>query len=200
MSIFIVRHGETNDNAMRRVQVPSSPLSERGKQQAKLLAARIAEYGVERIISSDFTRTQQTAFCVAELIEVAVETTPLLRERNFGELRGVLYSELEEDPFQPDYIPPEGESWSEFHDRVAQAWSMVAMLAAASNGNVLVVTHGLVCRSLVERQLMLPKDIESASLAGNTAFTEVDQNEPWAIRLLNCTAHISDSLTEGTPV
>ena len=43
-----------------------------------------------------------------------------------------------------------------FHARVADAWELVARVAAATDGNLAVVTHGLVCRALVDQHLALP--------------------------------------------
>lgn len=202
MSIFIARHGETDDNAERRIQMPSSPLSIIGNQQAELLAKRLASSGVTRIIASDYKRTQETASYTADLVGVDVELNSLFRERHFGDLRGQLYSDLSEDPFDLHYSPPNGESWGEFHERVASAWRAVTDVANQTEGNVLIITHGFVCRSLVEKQLTIPSDISSASLIGNTALTEVEHNEPWAVKVLNCTAHLSDveGLADEAPV
>src|SRR5437667_456679 len=42
MAIYLIRHGETDANAARVVQLPTVPLSERGRDQATRLAARLA--------------------------------------------------------------------------------------------------------------------------------------------------------------
>src|SRR5262249_2289334 len=60
---------------------------------------------------------------------------PLLQERNFGDLRGRTYSELGFDMFEPDYAPPNGETWPVFHERVDRAWARVQALAAESGGD-----------------------------------------------------------------
>ena len=54
------------------------------------------------------------------------------------------------------------------------------------------MTHGLVCRSLAERHLVLP-DGEAVPLRWeNTSLTIVDGRAPWRVRLLNCIAHLDD--------
>ena len=50
-----------------------------------------------------------------------VEYEPLLHERNFGDIRGTAYADLDVDPFDPAYAPPNGESWETFHARVDRA-------------------------------------------------------------------------------
>ncbi|MFT6045081.1 MAG: putative phosphoglycerate mutase [Arenicella sp.] len=192
MSILIVRHGETDSNARRIIQTPGIPLSARGNDQAKSLAQRLSGLGVTRIISSDYLRTQQTAEHVAAAVNLQVEYTPLLRERNFGDLRGTPYDDLVDDPFdiESDYIPPNGESWLMFNQRVEQAWKQISKKASSTQGRLLVVTHGLVCRSLYQRQFVIPDQVQDLSNYGNTALSEVDSIEPWTMNLLNCTAHL----------
>lgn len=192
MSILIVRHGETDSNARRIIQTPDIPLSNRGNDQAQSLAQRVSELGVTRIISSDYLRTKQTAEHVASAANLEVEYNPLLRERNFGDLRGIPYEELVHDPFdiESDYIPPNGESWMVFNQRVADAWQQVSKVASTTQGRVLIVTHGLVCRSLYQRQFQIPSDVRDLSNYGNTALSEVDTIQPWTMSLLNCTAHL----------
>lgn len=83
--IFLVRHGETQWNAERRLQGQSnSPLTEQGQQQAKRVGERVAAYGITHIISSDLGRAKQTAEIIAEFTGCPVSTDPRLRELNMG--------------------------------------------------------------------------------------------------------------------
>lgn len=199
MSILIVRHGETDSNARRIIQTPDIPLSAKGNDQARSLAQRVKTLGVTRIISSDYLRTQQTADHVASATNLPVEYNPLLRERNFGDLRGTSYDDLVQDPFdvEADYIPPNGESWLVFNQRIAQAWKQISEEASTTQGTLLVVTHGLVCRSLYQRQFNIPSTLQDLSNYGNTALSEVGIIEPWTMRLLNCTAHLQQQNALG---
>jgi 2,3-bisphosphoglycerate-dependent phosphoglycerate mutase len=192
MSIFLIRHGETLGNASRTVQMPDNPLSPRGAAQAERLARRLAREGIALILSSDYARAVTTAEYLWRASGAPVRYSPLLQERNFGDLRGTPYAELGFDMFEPDYAPPNGETWEVFHARVDRGWALVQDTAAAVDGHVAVVTHGLVCRSLAARHLVLPPG-EPAPLAwGNTALTIVDHPPPWRVRLLNCIAHLDD--------
>ncbi len=199
MSILIVRHGETDSNARRIIQTPDIPLSVNGNEQAQSLAQRLKSLGVTRIISSDYLRTQQTAEHVASATNLQVEYNPLLRERNFGDLRGTSYDDLVQDPFdvEADYIPTNGESWQDFNQRIAQAWKQISEEASTTQGRLLVVTHGLVCRSLYQRQFNIPSALKDLSNYANTALSEVDIIEPWTMRLLNCTAHLQQQNASG---
>jgi probable phosphoglycerate mutase len=188
--IYLVRHGETVGNAARIVQVPESPLSPLGLAQAGRLAARLARAGVARILASDLVRAAATAACLGEATSLPVELEPLLQERSFGAMRGTPYAELAVDIFGPGYAPPGGETWEVFHARVDRAWARVQAVAAATPGPLAVVTHGLVCRSLAARHLVLPAGDAVPVRWENTSLTIADGPAPWRVRVLNCAAHL----------
>ena len=193
MSIFLIRHGETLGNASRTVQLPDNPLSLRGVAQAELLARRLEREGIAAILSSDLARAVATAERLERMIGAPVRHDPLLQERNFGDLRGTPYAELGFDMFAPGYAPPNGETWETFHARVDRAWALVQEAAAAADGHLAVVTHGLVCRSLAGRHLILPEGQEAPERWENTALTIIDHPAPWRVRLLNSIDHLDDA-------
>lgn len=190
--IFLIRHGETVGNASRIVQHPESPLSPRGVAQAERLARRLAAESIARIVSSDFARARTTAEHLQRATGAPLGFEPLLRERSFGDLRGTPYAELGLDMFAPDYAPPNGETWPVFHARVDRAWARVQELASATSGDLAVVTHGLVCRSLAARHLALPDGQVVPERWENTSLTIIDCPSPWRVRLLNCAVHLDD--------
>jgi probable phosphoglycerate mutase len=195
MSIFLIRHGETLGNASRTVQLPDNPLSPRGIAQAELLARRLEREGIAAILASDFARAAATAERLRRVTGAPVRHDPLLQERNFGDLRGTPYAELGFDMFAPDYAPPNGETWEAFHARVDRAWALVQEAAATAGGHLAVVTHGLVCRSLAGRHLVLPAGLDAPERWENTALTVIDYPAPWRVRLLNSVAHLDDPAT-----
>jgi broad specificity phosphatase PhoE len=197
-SILLIRHGETAGNAERIVQTPDAPLSPRGMIQAERLARRLERSGIARILSSDLTRATMTAEYLRLATQVPVQLDPLLQERSFGKIRGTPYDRLTVDIFAPDYQPPGGESWGIFHVRVDRAWELIRSVAAETEGHLAVVTHGLVCRSLAARHLILPAGQEAPERWANTGLTIADGPPPWRVRLLNCSAHLDADLPEQT--
>ena len=191
-TIFLIRHGETAGNAARIVQLPDAALSPRGIAQAERLARRLASEGIALILSSDLERAVTTAEAVRRATGAPIAFDPLLQERNFGALRGTPYAQLDFDPFAPDYEPPEGESWPTFHARVDRAWQAIQARAATVGGRLAVVTHGLVCRSLAARHVVLPDGQLVPERWENTSVTILDGPAPWRVRLLNCTTHLDD--------
>jgi broad specificity phosphatase PhoE len=194
MTIFLVRHGETAGNASRVLQRPDAPLNERGVRQAEQLARRLFDDGFVHVVCSDLLRARMTAAPLAARSWLAIEESPLLQERNYGDLRGVPYSELTENPFGPDFAPPNGEDWPTFHARVAEAFDFIASRRRRVNGSLVVVTHGLVCRALVERHARLPDGIVVPELFGNTSVTVLHEDAPHTVSLLNCTRHLVTAL------
>ncbi len=188
VSIFLIRHGETDHNAARIVQPPDVPLSARGMAQADQLGRRLAGAGIGAILSSDLRRAVMTAERVRTWTGAPLAFDAGLQERNFGVVRGQPYSALEVDLFAPDYAPPEGERWDEFHARIDAAWARVVAAAAATDGHLAVVTHGLVCYSVALRQLELGP--EAPLHWRNASLTIVEAPPPWVVRTLNCTAHL----------
>jgi len=200
MSIFLIRHGETDCNAARIVQLPEVPLSARGVTQAGRLAHRLAALGVGAIISSDLRRALMTAEHVRAATGAPIALDEGLQERNFGDLRGQAYADLKIDLFAPEYEPPGGELWERFHARVDAVWPRIVAAAAATSGNLAVVTHGLVCYSLALRHLRLPADEDPVARWHNASVTIVDGEAPWSVRLLNCAAHLENDGPAGGAV
>ena len=197
MSILLIRHAETALNAARVVQPPDTPLNERGVAQADRLGRRLARLDVGHILSSDQTRAQMTAERVQLVTGTAIDLDQGLRERNFGDIRGTAYADLGVDIFAPDYEPPGGEIWEDFHARVDEVWQRVTALAAMVSGDLAVVTHGLVCRSLASRRLEVPSSLGAEPQRwGNTALTIVHPAPPWTVEILNCTAHLDGEVAD----
>ena len=199
MAIYLIRHGETAGNATRVVQKPDIPLSTNGVDQARRLAGRLTDQGIGRILASDLRRAAMTAEAVGETTGVPIRYDALLHERNFGDVRGTPYAELDFDLFAPDYDPPGGESWERFEARMDEAWLLIQRAAGECQENLAVVTHGLVCRSVVARRTLLPEGVDR-NLSGlawrNTSLTILDGPDPWRVRLLNCSAHLEEAEPE----
>lgn len=202
MSVYLIRHGETSLNRARIVQPPDTPLGPDGVAQAERLAARLADAGIAAIVSSDLERTRMTAAPLGASTGLAVELDPDLQERSFGDWRGTPYDELARrriDLFAADGAPPGGETWPAFHARVDRAWENMTARAGAIEGHLAVVTHGLVCHSILARKVDLAGCVAAAEFGvdgpplrfGNTAVTILSPARGgWSVELLACTVHL----------
>ena len=199
MSILLIRHGETALNAARIVQHPETPLNPRGIGQARRLAERLAGFPVSNIVSSDYRRAHMTAEAIADVTGLPISIQESLRERNFGEARGTPHADLPVDLYAPDYHPAGGESWAMFHERVAVAWDEITERAARVKGDLVVVSHALVCRSLVEHHLALGDDMDvKVPRWPNTALTVIEHRAPWRVTVLACGAHLEGELADDS--
>lgn len=91
--IFIVRHGETNENVEGIIQGQlDTLLNEVGYQQASKTGAALRNESITRVISSPLKRTLDTAQEIATHHPgLVVEKDVRLMERCFGVLQGHVY-------------------------------------------------------------------------------------------------------------
>lgn len=190
MSLLLIRHGETPLNVARVLQPADTPLSDRGRAQAQALAQRLRGEALGQIVCSDLPRARQTAEIVAAACGVAIETTPLLRERDFGDLRGRPYDGLGFDPLTMADAPPGGESIAEFEARCALAWVDLLQRRAGLGAALAVVTHGLVLRAWLRSERIDRGGATPPAVLGNTALSIVEAAPPHRLRLMACTRHL----------
>jgi broad specificity phosphatase PhoE len=147
-TLLLARHGETDWNSERRWQGHADqPLNERGREQARALAAELAARPLDAIYSSDLLRARETAEIVASALGLEVRVEPGLREVDVGSWSGLSHAEIETtDPegfrrWQEGGKGWEhGESYDEMGTRVVAA--VIEIAAAHPDETVLVVTHG----------------------------------------------------------
>lgn len=96
-TFYIVRHGETEWNVKGLIQGQGdSPLTEKGILQVKDAAKELKNIRFDAFFSSDLLRAKRTAEIIALEHKLAVETTKLLRERNYGHMDGKSTKDLKE--------------------------------------------------------------------------------------------------------
>ena len=92
----LVRHGETDWNAERRLQgYTDIPLNAHGVAQAAQIAKALkkAHFQFDVLYTSDLQRAKQTAQAIEDLYAVSATIHSLLRERHLGALQGLTTSE-----------------------------------------------------------------------------------------------------------
>lgn len=183
MSLFLIRHGETDSNRDRILQTPDTPLSELGQQQAQHLIAAFQSCRLSKILCSDYLRTRQTAAPLSAAHECPIHYNELLRERSFGDLRGRHYDHVPTDIFADHFSPPNGETYQSFKNRTRSAWQFVCEQMDNSSGPIAVITHGLVLREWVSNHLQMEDYMTEQATYLNTCVTEVDRSLSKIVRL-----------------
>jgi len=154
--LLLVRHGESTWNAVSRWQGQADPpLSPFGERQAEDAGARLAEVAsITAVWASNLVRARRTGDLIAKHLGIAqVREEPRLRERDVGAWSGLTRDEIEER--WPGYLaarrsPPDFEGDDELLARTRAG--LAAAVDGSGTGDVLVVTHGGVIRT-IERSL-----------------------------------------------
>ena len=141
--IFLVRHGETVDNALQIMQGQTQGcLNDRGREQAQQVAQRLATESVDAIVASDLRRAIQTAEIIAAPHGMPVKTTSLLRERDWGGFTGRFIPDLKGEVW-PDDIESE-------QALLLRATEFLKYITATYPGKrVVAVGHGIINKAIL---------------------------------------------------
>jgi broad specificity phosphatase PhoE len=141
--VILARHGESELNLEGRVNgdpsVPA-PLSERGREQARLLGVQLAHVEVDLCVHTRFGRTGETAELALDGRNVPLEVEPLLDDVKIGELEGASLAEYRAAKHELGRKRPYpgGESLDAAAVRYADAFER---LGADEGRRVLVICH-----------------------------------------------------------
>lgn len=147
MKIYIARHGETAWNREFRVCGRTDlELTERGIEQAHLLAQEVEKYNITHIISSPLKRALQTSEVVSEKTGIPVTVDDRLIEQDYGSFEGVSGKDegFLENKKKFAYRYPGGESMMMVAARVYPLIDEIKI--RYQDKNVLLICHGGVCR------------------------------------------------------
>jgi len=146
---FLVRHGETEWNRIRRIQgISDIPLNETGRAQAAALGDILAAHSFDLLVSSPLSRALETASIIAQRLAMPKPLIiPDLIERNYGEAEGSNGADLDERYPAGTEIPGREER-SDVTKRVVRVLHDLAI--RHPHADVLAVAHGGVIRSVVE--------------------------------------------------
>ncbi|MCU6668031.1 2,3-diphosphoglycerate-dependent phosphoglycerate mutase GpmB [Enterobacteriaceae bacterium H4N4] len=188
LQVYLVRHGETQWNAERRIQGQSdSPLTAKGEEQAWQVAERAKTLGITHVIASDLGRTRRTAEIIAQACGCDVTVDARLRELDMGVLEKRHIDSLTEaeEGWRKTLVNgtedgriPDGESMLELSERMHAA--LAACLALPQGSRPLLVSHGMALGCLVSTILGLPAWAERRLRLRNCSLSRIDyQQSPW---------------------
>lgn len=175
-TIYIFRHGQTEDNANFIFSGwRDSPLTDKGREQAKILAEKLKGKKIDMLISSPQVRAVETMKLGVSLNENAlkleVNTDERIKERSYGELQG--QSKLDIQLQNPElllkirrsfeYQPKDGESIKMVCERVKSFCEEIVPLMKTHDVNVAISCHGNSIRGF-RRYFENLSDDETASI------------------------------------
>jgi broad specificity phosphatase PhoE len=203
---YLIRHGETAGNRIRRVQRYNTALSRLGRSQAQLLATRLeAERPLSALYTSDLLRARQTAAVIGRRIGLTPAQDTRLRELDAGDWKGALDDDIEARTGNQvsrwmaagglERLPGEtGESTADVHARVNAAFKEI--VSRHLGGKVAVVSHSWALSLLLASVFEYPfADAfrEQRFHLNNASVTVVKAEAEcrYCCELFNCTAHLS---------
>ncbi len=191
---WLVRHGETEWNANRRLQGwLDIPLSDVGTRQAEQLAEYLQspafDVPIDAIVSSDLNRAYETARIAAGHLGLHVHASRDLRERCYGIYEGRDWAALDElraNKGGPDFRNPQqevekGESLHGFNVRIGEAFEALARQYRGQR--VLVFSHGGVIDIAWRKARGISLEAARPDPILNTSINHfsIDEDNNWAM-------------------
>jgi phosphoserine phosphatase len=189
MRIYLVRHGETEWNKVRRFQGRSNlPLNQEGRKQVRALALALKNIPLMAIYTSPLIRTLETA----RLIKAFHPSTPIfedngLIEMDLGEFDGMKVKDWAEQ--YPDFRKawnenptsvrmPGGESLNEVQDRAKKTLERIAGIYPPDT-TILISSHNFVNLTILCDILKIPlnrfRDLRQENAAFNVIYKKEDR-------------------------
>lgn len=186
--IYFVRHGQTEWNAIARMQGQwNSDLSELGREHAKTNASLLEGKGIERLYVSPLDRTRQTAEIINEVLQLPVEFDDRIMEWDCGDWSGYLYAEVQQKwaeewaAWEADRFNYRGPNCENYPDMFARARPFLDELIAAPEQAVAVVSHGMIGKVMVASLLELGEQETLSIYQPNDVVVHVALDSPPAV-------------------
>lgn len=206
--ICLVRHGETEWNAERRIQGQIDiGLNETGRRQAAAAGRWLQTAGIGALYSSDLQRATTTAEALGAALGLVPVLVPEMRERRYGVFEGLTYDEAKArhpagyaafEGRNADYAFENGESLKAMYARVTDKLQTIA--AAHPGQNVVIVLHGgvldIINRFVRGSGLEAPRDFLIPN-AGINWIAIVD--DVWRIETWGETGHLEPGALDELP-
>ncbi len=200
MLIYIVRHGETRLNQEGKLQGQvDEPLNEKGRELAEVTAEALKEIPFDILYTSPLSRAKETGMIVAEASarlhdkEIPVIEDPRLMEFSWGswDCEGCIpgnftiptsienYNMFFTDIFRFQG-PPDGETVHDVIERTGQFFRELVHNPELKDKTILISTHGIALRSLLNPLYENPADFWHGQVPPNCSINvlEVVDGEP----------------------
>jgi probable phosphoglycerate mutase len=194
-TFFFVRHGESEANAAHRFSGRTdSPLTERGRKQAEVVAAALDAVPFDRIVATPLSRSLDTALVIGRRRKMPVDVVDDLIEIDVGDRTGATFDEVaglpdwREDGF---VAWPNGETLEQVLERGLRALRRIHR--ESDGGTVLVIGHGGVTRILVSHFLGILPKLDRSPATNTNVTVIVTDGETGRVERLFESAHIADT-------
>ena len=154
MKIYLIRHGETDQNKCKCLQGRSDiELNEYGRELARKTAEGLKDIPFDIIFTSPLKRARETAEIIRGKREIPLVLEERIQEISFGEYEGLCYGKENYSIPDKDFMnffnkpqdyktPPGGESLEEVITRTGEFLQEILQKEAYKDKNILLSTHG----------------------------------------------------------
>ncbi|WP_144525806.1 histidine phosphatase family protein [Bacillus pumilus] len=189
-TICLVRHGETDWNAAKRIQGRTDiPLNDTGKWQAEQTGLYLKDAHWDVVISSPLTRAKETAHLILKHIDAPLVIMDDFIERDYGDAEGMSFEERQK--LFPDKQYPNMEPLETIQDRMVEGIEKVR--EAYPNQQVLIVAHGAAIHALLTTLADEHLGLENTRLV-NACLNYVEWKDgKWKVLDYNVVSHLTQS-------
>ncbi len=150
-NLYFVRHGQTEWNAIRRMQGQwNSNLNDLGRGHADTNGQLLARLDIDAMYVSPLDRTRQTADIINQYLGLTPVYDDRIMEWHCGDWSGEMYADIPRkwpelwQQRQADHYyfrPPNGENYPDMFER---AKPFVDELLATNHKNIAIISHGMI--------------------------------------------------------
>lgn len=189
-AICLVRHGETDWNAAKRIQGRTDiPLNDTGKWQAEQTGLYLKDAHWDVVISSPLSRAKETAHLILQHVHAPLVIMDDFIERDYGDAEGMSFEERQK--LFPNKQYPNMEPLSTLQDRMLEGIEKVR--ATYPDQRVLIVAHGAAIHALLTALADEHMGIKDTRLE-NACLNYVEWTDgEWKVNDYNVVSHLTQS-------
>ena len=186
MLIYIVRHGLTEWNKLKKLQGAADvPLAKEGILLAEKTGEALKDVKFDICFTSPLSRARQTAECVLGDRNVPIIPDKRIQEINFGDLEGGCVRDAEGNYIDPQVEtffrdpvnfkrPENGEDIFDVIARTKDFWEEKTSDPSLADKTVLVASHGCAVRALLQNIYHDPKNFWHGCVPPNCCVNLVE--------------------------
>ncbi|MBO5209609.1 MAG: histidine phosphatase family protein [Lachnospiraceae bacterium] len=161
MLVYLIRHGETNQNKQRKLQGQSNyELNDYGRELAEKTRDALSNVTFDCAFSSPLIRALETASIIIGKRDIPIVEDIRIQEISFGDYEGLCCGKEGYNIPDPQFlnffdapekyrIPPNGESFTEVIERTGEFWEELLQKTEYRDKTILISTHGCALKALL---------------------------------------------------
>ena len=186
MLIYIVRHGVTEWNKLKKLQGAADvPLAKEGIRLAEETGKALKDVKFDLCFTSPLSRAKQTAECILGDRDIPIIPDKRIQEINFGVLEGDKVRDPEGNYIDPQIEiffkdpvnfkrPENGENIFDVIARTKDFWEEKTTDPSLADKTILVASHGCAVRALLQNIYHDPKNFWHGSVPPNCGINLVE--------------------------